>query len=95
MRSRDLGTARQQHFIRDGGDRRGGADPWALGGARRPVLSLVGGHVSLLTPGLLLLALARTGTRGPIGYIDWTVRAVGIALLLLSAMQPIAPRYAK
>lgn len=53
------------------------------------VLSLVGGHISLLTPGLLLLALARTGTRGPIGYIDWTVGAVGIALLLLSAMQPM------
>jgi hypothetical protein len=29
------------------------------------------------------------GARGPIGYIDRTVGAVGIALLLLSAMQPM------
>ena len=54
-----------------------------------PVLSAVGGHVSFLTPGLLLLVLARTWTRGPIGYLDATVGAVGIALLLLSAMQPM------
>lgn len=54
-----------------------------------PVLALAGGHFSFATYGLLLLALARIGTRGPIGYIDWTVGAVGITLLLLSAMQPM------
>ena len=54
-----------------------------------PALSLVGGHMSFVTPGLLLLALARIGTRGPIGNIDRAVGAVGIALLLLSAMQPM------
>jgi hypothetical protein len=54
-----------------------------------PALSLVGGHFSFAAPGLLLLALGRIWSRGPIGYVDRTVGAVGIALLLLSAMQPM------
>jgi hypothetical protein len=54
-----------------------------------PLLALVGGHFSFATYGLLLLALARIWTRGPLDYIDRAVGVVGIALLMLSAMQPM------
>lgn len=54
-----------------------------------PALALVGGHFSFAVPGLLLLGLGRIWSRGPLGFVDRAVGAVGIALLLLSAMQPM------
>lgn len=54
-----------------------------------PLLALVGGHFSVATYGLLLLTLGRIWTRGPIGYIDRTVGAVGVALLVMSVVQPM------
>ena len=54
-----------------------------------PLLALVGGHVSIATLGLLLLVLGRIGTRGPVGHIDRVVGGAGLALLVLSATQPM------